>query len=88
MTLRPCLTCGTLTRASRCPAHKSRRNGSTRQWRATRAQILTRDNHACKRCGQPAQHVDHRVPVTRGGTDHPSNLQALCADCNHKKGAR
>ena len=88
MSFRPCIECGTLTNGSRCPQHASRRNGSTRQWRATREQILARDRYRCQRCGKPAQHVDHRTPVARGGSDHPSNLEALCAPCNHKKGAR
>ncbi len=32
--------------------------------------------------------VDHVIPVSRGGTDHPSNLQLLCAHCNRTKGNR
>ena len=30
--------------------------------------------------------VDHIVPQTKGGTDHPKNLQLLCAACNSSKG--
>ena len=33
-----------------------------------------------------AWHVDHRVPVSRGGTDHMNNLSAACIDCNLSKG--
>lgn len=33
----------------------------------------------------PAEHVDHRVPRSRGGTDDASNLSALCARCHSKK---
>lgn len=32
--------------------------------------------------------VDHIVPQSRGGTDHPDNLQLLCGACNSKKGNR
>ena len=32
--------------------------------------------------------VDHVVPRSRGGTDHLSNLQLLCASCNRIKGDR
>ena len=32
--------------------------------------------------------VDHIVPVSRGGTDHLSNLQMLCSNCNRIKGDR
>lgn len=76
-----------------CPTHKRRgkyhgREGSTRQWRKTRARILRRDQHTCRRCGRRATHVDHVEPLAQGGTDDDSNLQALCADCNLRKGTR
>jgi site-specific DNA-methyltransferase (adenine-specific) len=32
--------------------------------------------------------VDHRIPRSRGGTDHPENLQLLCPHCNRIKGDR
>ena len=32
--------------------------------------------------------VDHILPRSRGGTDHPSNLQLLCSGCNRSKGGR
>ena len=32
--------------------------------------------------------VDHVVPRTKGGTDHMTNLQLLCAACNSMKGTR
>ena len=32
--------------------------------------------------------VDHIVPQSKGGTDHPDNLQLLCNACNSMKGAR
>lgn len=31
-------------------------------------------------------HIDHIIPVTRGGMNDPSNLQLLCPTCNRKKG--
>ena len=33
-------------------------------------------------------HVDHIVPVSRGGKSVMSNLQTLCEDCNCGKGNR
>ena len=32
--------------------------------------------------------IDHIVPQSRGGTDHPDNLQLLCGACNSLKGDR
>ena len=51
--------------------------------------VLARSGGVCVACGTPALkapiHVDHIVPASRGGTDDPSNLQALCARCNRAK---
>ncbi len=33
-------------------------------------------------------HIDHIVPRSKGGTDHPDNLQLLCGACNSLKGDR
>ena len=33
-------------------------------------------------------HIDHIVPLVRGGSNWPSNIQLLCAVCNIKKGPK
>jgi 5-methylcytosine-specific restriction endonuclease McrA len=81
------LACGVLTNAgSYCQAHMPR-IGSTRKWRKTGAAVLVA-NPRCVRCGRPAEHCDHIQPIARGGTDHPGNLQPMCAACNLAKGDR
>lgn len=52
-----------------------------------RYDILTRDNYRCQICGSTAQdgvklHVDHIIPVSKGGKTEPSNLRTLCDRCN------
>lgn len=55
----------------------------------TRFEVLRRDNHACRYCGQMAPDVkltvDHVIPVALGGSDKPDNLVAACKDCNAGK---
>lgn len=82
--VRACLGCGELIRhGSRCP-DCAPRNGSTRQYRKNRALVL-RGAAACYVCGQPADQADHVVPVSKGGTDDPSNLRPICWPCNRAK---
>ena len=57
-----------------------------------RYEIFLRDGHRCVDCGASAQddpfvrlEVDHRVPVSKGGTNDPENLQTLCWACNNGK---
>lgn len=51
---------------------------SSPQWRALRRGVLIRDNYRCHICGQlGADQVDHLVPLSAGGTDHPTNLAAI-----------
>ena len=33
-----------------------------------------------------AWEVDHGIPLSRGGTDYPKNLWAICVECNREKG--
>lgn len=55
----------------------------------TRFEVLRRDSHTCRYCGQSAPDVkltvDHVTPVALGGGDDPSNLVTACKDCNAGK---
>jgi len=43
----------------------------------------------CHYCGkEPAGTIDHVIPVSQGGTNHPDNLVPACAACNYSKGSR
>ena len=54
-----------------------------------RYDVLKRAKFHCELCGisadERALEVDHIVPRAHGGTDDPSNLQALCYSCNAMK---
>lgn len=50
--------------------------------------ILKRDKYTCHycNCNNPlAMTIDHKLPVSRGGTDEPENTVACCYICNQLK---
>lgn len=48
--------------------------------------------YRCARCGKLFAKkdidIDHIIPKSKGGMDHPMNLQAMCKHCNRSKGAK
>jgi len=58
-----------------------------RAWMELRQRVMDRDRWLCQNCGAPGHHVDHIIPVSKGGGDTMDNLRALCAACNLSKGA-
>lgn len=65
---------------------EQRRRTFNRHSRDLFVQIALRDGIACARCGSTEKlAVDHVVPMARGGSDDPSNLQILCKRCNSSK---
>ncbi len=53
-------------------------------------EVFKRDNYTCVECGATKEngatlHVDHKIPVSKGGTDELDNLQTLCSKCNLNK---
>lgn len=84
----------------RCEEHKIKHGwkhtksrherGYDAKWYKLRARIMERDEHLCQTCLKdniytPASQVDHITPKFKGGTDDPSNLQAICKKCHDKK---
>ncbi|MDV8076287.1 HNH endonuclease signature motif containing protein [Rhodococcus sp. IEGM 1370] len=45
---------------------------------------------SCWYCGklEPVMHVDHAIPLARGGTDDWTNLVNACPTCNLRKHAK
>lgn len=57
---------------------------------ALRYEVLRRDGFRCQICGATAAdgyklHVDHIIPVSKGGKTEMSNLRVLCERCNMGK---
>lgn len=53
--------------------------------------IAHRDGYRCHVCGQPQRihdpwEVDHDIALSRGGTNHESNLRLAHRSCNRDKG--
>lgn len=54
-----------------------------------RLMVLQRSKCAhCSRSIKKERHVDHVIPIARGGSNWPDNLQLLCPHCNMSKGAK
>ena len=69
---------------------QNKRKLTGRPWRRLREQILIRDEYRCqceecKGIGLLADEVDHVVPVSRNGSDDPSNLRAINRECHKLK---
>jgi hypothetical protein len=53
--------------------------------------LMEAQNGCCRYCGielDNKKHLDHRIPLARGGAHEPSNVCWSCPKCNQSKGAR
>jgi len=58
-----------------------------------RFDVFERDNYTCKYCGNSVKdgavlHVDHVIPISKGGGNDEINLVTACIDCNLGKSAK
>ena len=60
------------------------RRGYDTKWRKLSKWFL-QHNPWCVVCGNPADHTDHILPLSKGGSNELKNLQALCHRCHSKK---
>jgi len=53
-------------------------------WTRLRRMVQARDEETCVWCGKkvPEGHLDHILPISKGGTDSLDNLVWSCAACN------
>lgn len=87
----------TKTRAWRAANPDSRRNSQLKRRALKRGngtlKVTAKDlkrmlAKPCAYCGSPAEHIDHVVPLSRGGGHSIGNLVGACAPCNLSKGAK
>jgi len=54
--------------------------------------IRRNQRNRCWYCGadlsKTGEHLDHRIPLSRGGSDNASNLVLACPKCNLSKGSK
>jgi 5-methylcytosine-specific restriction endonuclease McrA len=52
--------------------------------------LFARHKEKCGECRKKSAklQIDHMIPVAKGGTSDPSNLQLLCPSCNRRKNAK
>jgi 5-methylcytosine-specific restriction protein A len=97
--LRPCLSCGTVTKGSRCAKCQSERNrgrgsaharGYTRRWTGLSRRYRRFVPYCELRyegCQRVAVDVDHTVPLRAGGRSVWANCTAVCRPCHARKTA-
>lgn len=71
---------------------RARAAGVTRVDYVDRQEIIDRDKQICHLCGERVEevsdiHLDHVIPIARGGSHSASNLAVAHAACNLRKGA-
>lgn len=73
-------------------AYRARkRNAVGRYTTADVGRLLESQGAICVYCPvslTQGYHVDHRLPLVRGGSNMPRNIQLLCAKCNVRKGKK
>lgn len=69
---------------------RARKRGATIE-HFTRQEIIDRDDATCHICGKRCEpreiHLDHVIPLSRGGEHSRANVKVACAECNIRKGA-
>lgn len=72
--------------------HSGRTLADPKYYAIVRARLERNWGNRCAYCGIKGARVpleiEHALPVSRGGSDEPTNLLLACHDCNHRKGTQ
>ena len=66
-------------------ARREKRLKKNGVFRITERELRTLKARPCYLCGGPADTVDHRIPVAKGGRHSIGNLEPCCRGCNFSK---
>lgn len=59
---------------------------------SVKMRVVRRDNHTCQECGVHLRddevELDHKIPLSKGGSTEEHNIRLTCFDCNRDKSAR
>lgn len=84
-------------KASRARNPETQRNKTSRRralvknngaFRVSKFEILSMLRRGCSYCGAVAEHIDHIIPISRGGRHSIGNLTGACKSCNLSKGSK
>lgn len=70
---------------------RAKRKGAPGAYSAADIQAqFNKQEGACFYCTKPMRryHIEHKTPLSRGGTNFPDNIVCACAGCNLRKGTR
>ena len=96
---RGCVTCYLISNRVRVEYRTTKRRNRRAQERQAEGRhtladvkrILLRQGRRCAYCKtslKNGHHVDHVIPLVKGGGNSPENLQCLCPSCNLRKNAK
>ena len=73
-------------------AHRARKRGAEGRYNAMDVKrIYAQQGGTCHYCAKPLggkYQVDHKTPLSRGGSNWPDNLCCACGPCNARKNAK